>query len=98
MSNSFHKVVQAAIVTFLPSCGRALTDFISAGRLCHLDNSAEQLRWRAEGQDLDDSDTEDGMILDAGDLDQEAQVLERSAVMYACLPLVIYTAFSDCAC
>ena len=86
MSNSFHKVDQAAIIAFLPSCGRALPDSISAGRLCHLDNSAEQLKWRAEGEDLDDSDTEDadGMILDAGDLDQEAQVLERSAVMLAC--------------
>lgn len=91
MSNSFHKVDQADIITFLPSCGRAIAESVSAGCLCHVDNSAEQLKWRAEGQDLDDSDTEDadGMIWNAGDLDQEAEVLERSAVIYACLLLVI---------
>lgn len=44
-----------------------------------MDKPAEQLRWRAEGEDVDESDDEDtdGMVMDAGDLDEEAQVLER---------------------
>lgn len=52
---------------------------MSVGRLCHLDNSEERLRWRAEGDDGDESeeDSDDGMVMDAGDLDQEAEVLER---------------------
>ena len=52
---------------------------LHTGRLCHADNSAELLKWRAEGDTLDESDDEDvdGMVMDAGDLDQEAQLLER---------------------
>ena len=52
---------------------------VPAGRLCHLDNSEEHLRWRTEGDDADDSEEDevDGMVMDAGDLDQEAEVLER---------------------
>ena len=53
------------------------------GRLCHADNSAEILKWRVEGDTLDESDDEDvdGMVMDAGDLDQEAQLLERYFIL-----------------
>lgn len=49
------------------------------GRLYHTDNNETFLRWRKEGQQQIDSDEEDdgNQLVDANDLDQDEQLLER---------------------
>ncbi len=51
------------------------------GRLYHADNKDTLLRWRNEGEHQSDSEDEDGdQLVDANDLDQDEQLLERFAL------------------
>lgn len=64
---------------------------ILAGRLYHNDSQDTLLRWRLEGDQHSDSDEEDerDMVVDANDLNQHEELLERYISMHACKPPVI---------
>ena len=56
---------------------------MDAGRLYHTDNHDAVLRWRKPGEQQSDTDDEDDddMLLDANDLNQDEEHLERQAIM-----------------
>ncbi len=51
------------------------------GHLYHTDNDETLLRWRKEGEqqsDFDDDDDDGSQLVDANDLDEDEQLIERS--------------------
>lgn len=64
---------------------------ILAGRLYQNDSQDTVLRWRLEGEQHSDSEEEDegDMVVDANDLNQHEELLERYISMHACKPPVI---------
>lgn len=56
-----------------------------AGRLYHNDSQDTLLRWRLEGDQHTDSEEEDegDMVVDANDLNQHEELLERYLSMHA---------------
>lgn len=56
---------------------------MSAGRLYHSDSQDTLLRWRLEGESDSDEEDEGDMVLDANDLNQHEELLERYMSMHA---------------
>ena len=78
-------VVQSLIpayITYMPDCNR---QHMPAGRLYHSDSQDTLLQWRLQGDQHSDSDEEDegDMVLDANDLNQHEELLERYLSMHA---------------
>ncbi len=69
-----------AIIKALDAVMHNVHAIACTGHLYHTDNDKTLLRWRKEGEQQSDSDDEgDGsQLVDANDLDEDEQLIERS--------------------